>query len=107
MLGLGSEAIWLLVCPASHTFVHDPMAKKKKLAKLIRLEKLDILACSIFIGHGYLWYGGCDRRDSHGIHYHTYLNPSEYDLKDAEAIFYGLRRAVIKKPATASRKRAE
>lgn len=34
-----SEAVFLLVCSASHTYVHHEMAEKMKLAQLLRPEK--------------------------------------------------------------------
>lgn len=37
VLDFVSEAISLLVCPVSHTFVHQLIAKKKKLTELFRL----------------------------------------------------------------------
>lgn len=44
LLVSGSEAICLFFCPARHSYVHDPMAEKGKLADLDHLVKLAVLA---------------------------------------------------------------
>lgn len=55
-----SGAMFLLVCPVSHTYVHCPMAEKNQLSKMLFLEKVDIQVFSIFVGYGYMQLGGCD-----------------------------------------------
>lgn len=43
------EAIFLLVRPALHTFLHYPMAEKKQLAELLLLQEVNIPAYSVFV----------------------------------------------------------
>lgn len=54
MLDSRFEAICLLVCRASQTYVHYRMAEKKKLAELMRLKEVLISAHTVFVGYKYL-----------------------------------------------------
>lgn len=78
-----SEAICLLACPVSHTYLQYKMAEmdKKRFSIPLSLEGVDIPACSIFVEHRYLQNGGCCRQCSHSIRYHNYLNHFSYNLK--------------------------
>lgn len=42
-----AEAICLLVYPMSHTYVHYPIADKKKIAELLRLKEV-LFRCNLF-----------------------------------------------------------
>lgn len=53
----GSEALCLLVYPASHTYVHQPISEKWKLAELLHLGEVAIPTYSAFVGHGNLQQG--------------------------------------------------
>lgn len=61
----GSEAIYLLVCLASHIYVHYLMSEKKKLVELLCLEGVTILVYSVFLGHGCLQHERCGWQNSH------------------------------------------
>lgn len=54
VLGFRSEEISLLVFLALHTFLDYPMSRKRKIAKLIEMEKVEISQSSVFVSHGYL-----------------------------------------------------
>lgn len=84
----GSKAIYLLVCPAQHTFVHYPMDEKKKRFKLFLLDETATTAYSVFAGNWYLQYRGCDWWGSHGLRHHTYSIPSSYVLEEAVDFVY-------------------
>lgn len=46
-----SGAIRISLFDTSHTYMHYPMTKKKKLAELFRLEEESIPAFSVLVGH--------------------------------------------------------
>lgn len=57
------------------------MSKKTILAELLCLEEANILAYSLFINYGYLQNRGCGWWGAQTLGNHTYLMPSNYDLK--------------------------
>lgn len=59
MLIYGSEATRLLLCPASHSYVHYPMYVKKMLVEPLHLNKIPIPAYSVFVEHRYLPHSRC------------------------------------------------
>lgn len=66
VLFLWSEAICLLICPASHTYVQYRMAEKK-LAKLLPLKELAIQTFAVLVGRWNTQHGECGGRDSHSL----------------------------------------
>lgn len=98
----GSKAIFLLVCLASHTYVHYPITGKKKLTEPLRLKEVALPAYSTFVGRGHLQHGGRGWRSFHTLRYHTHLITPSYELEDAIAFAYWESFAVVKKPATNS-----
>lgn len=96
MLVFEFEAIYVSVCPASHTYVHSPEAEKKKLARLLLLKEVDIPACSIFDRVGYLQHRGYVCRGSHRLGFHNYLILSSCELKGVIAFAYGAIFALVK-----------
>lgn len=46
----GNEQVSLLVCVASHTYVHYTMAEKSELAEIFRLTEVKIPAFSVLVG---------------------------------------------------------
>lgn len=71
------------------------MAKKKKVANLLRLGEVDIPDHSIFVGRWYLLLGRWGLRGSDGLSYHPYINHLSSELKDMVAFLYGTSFAVI------------
>lgn len=85
-----------------HICVHYPIAEKMKLAKLLGLEEVVILAYSVFVGYVYLHHEGYGLWGSHSLHYDAYLVRSIYGLKGVLAFASGASLIVDKMPATAS-----
>lgn len=101
----GSKAIRLLLYPASHIYVLYSIPVKKKLFKLLRQEKLTIPAYSVFFDYGFVQHSRYGWQSSHNLRYHTYLNVSTLDLKDAVAFAYGASLPAVKQPAPDSTKK--
>lgn len=99
-----SAAICLLVCSASHSYAHYPMAEKK-LAKLVHAEEVAIPTYFIFVGHRYLRHGGCGWRSSHSLRCHPYPIASVYVLKGTGTLTSWASYAVFEMPAIGSRKK--
>lgn len=57
MLLSGTESISLIICPASHAYVYYAMVARQKLAELLYLEEVHILALSVIAGYVYLQHG--------------------------------------------------
>lgn len=94
----GSEARFLLICPAAHTYEQYPMFATIKLSKLLHLEEEPDPAYLVFIEHGDLQNDGSGWRGCHCLEYHTYPIKSSYDLKDVVAFEYEATFTVIKQP---------
>lgn len=88
-----SEAIYLLVCLVSYTLVRYLMAGKEKLAYVLCLKEVAVLAYTNFVGRG-----RCGCRVSHGLHYYPYPFPSSYNLKDTVAFVYQASFAIVEQP---------
>lgn len=105
VLDSGSEAICLSLCPAWHIYGHYQISLKKKLSQMLRLEVVTIPTYSVSVRHEYLQHGGCDRRGSHSLQYHTYLIASTYNLKDSVVCAFGASFSVFKRPVPHARKK--
>lgn len=96
----GSEALFLLVCPALHTYTHYPISEKKNFAELMSLEELAILVYYVLVEHRYLQRGVCGWRGFHHLSDHIYFMSLSCNLKEEVAIAYGASTAVVMKPVT-------
>ena len=78
----GFKAATLHVCPGSHLFVFYEKKELQKLARVLKLETIEIPPYSIFIGHGWIQHSGAGWNGSHCLRYHLYFVPEGYSLPD-------------------------
>lgn len=55
----GSEAVCLILCLVSHTYLHYLTVEKKDLAMLLRLEEVTFPAYFVFFGKRYIMHEVC------------------------------------------------
>lgn len=89
MIATGSESTPLLLCPASHTYVFYPQKLCEALVRSLRMQKIDIPAWSIFVGHGHLQHAGGAYNGSPSLRYHLYFKPTDFQLQDGVFFAYG------------------
>lgn len=89
MITTSSEPVPLLVCPASHSYVHYPPSHHATLVAALKLETLTIPKDSVFVGHGHLQHAGAGFNGSACLRYHTYFKPKDMRLPDAVMFAYG------------------
>jgi hypothetical protein len=84
----GTEDAHLWVASGSHKHVHEPDARKRKMASVIRMTRIDIPRHSVFIGHGFLQHAGAEWTGNHSLRYHVYIIPEGNNLKDTVYFAY-------------------
>lgn len=68
-----TETMSLVLCYASQIAVHYRLAEKKNISKLLRQDEAPIQKFSYLVKHGYLKYGKCTLRCSHGLLYYLHM----------------------------------
>lgn len=73
MLISGSKATCHSVSLATHTYVHNHRAEKKRLVELLRLREVASLPYSAYVVNGYLHHERCGWHGYQNLRYYTCL----------------------------------
>ena len=88
IMATGRDPTGLWISEGSHKHVFLPDRKKRKLAGLMKMDRITIPPNSLFVGHGFVQHAGAEWTGTHSLRYHIYLNPRGYQLKDGVAFAY-------------------
>jgi hypothetical protein len=84
----GYDDAYLWVASGSHKHVHEPDARKRKMASVLRMTRIKIPRHSVFIGHGFLQHAGAEWTGTPSLRYHVYIIPEGNSLKDTVYFAY-------------------
>lgn len=88
LLVSGSDAICHFVRTASNIYVHYSFAQKNNLIKLLSLGEVLIPFYFVFVVYGYRQHRECGWQSSRSLRCHTYLIPSNYEIKHTVVFAY-------------------
>lgn len=88
----GPQALFLLVVPGSHRFVHYPEERRRMLCKALCMEEVCIPPYSLFYGNGHLHKGSAAGTGVACTYLHMYYIPEGMSLPNSKV--HGLMRPV-------------
>jgi len=83
------EPFSLWVSKGSHHFVFYEDVMKRSMCNFMTMQKVEVPARSVFIGHGFVQHAGSEWTGSHCPRYHMYCSPKSQQITDQVAFAFG------------------